>query len=42
MEGICENCKKVWKLGKMCTIDEMMISYKGTYCPLCEHMPQKP
>jgi hypothetical protein len=29
-------------LGKMCTIDEMMIRYKGTYCPLRQYMPQKP
>jgi hypothetical protein len=26
-----KNCKRVWKLGKMCTIDEMMICYKRTY-----------
>jgi hypothetical protein len=30
----CENCKRVWKLGKMCTIDEMLVQNKGTYCPL--------
>jgi hypothetical protein len=32
----------VWKLGKFCTIDEMIIWYKGTYCPLQQYMPQKP
>jgi hypothetical protein len=39
---IRENYKRVWKLGKMCTIYEIMICYKGTYCPLCQYMPQKP
>jgi hypothetical protein len=39
---IQESCKRVWKLGKICTIDEMMIRYKGTYCPLRQYMPQKP
>jgi hypothetical protein len=29
-------------LGKFCTIDEMMIRYKGTYCLLRQYMPQKP
>jgi hypothetical protein len=42
VDRIRENCKRVWKLEKMCTIDEMMIRYKGTYCPLCQYMPQKP
>ena len=34
VDSIRESCKRVWQLGKMCTIDEMMICYKGTYCPL--------
>jgi hypothetical protein len=34
VDKIRENCKRVWKLEKMCTIDEMMICYKGFYCPL--------
>jgi hypothetical protein len=34
VEKIRENCKRVWRLGKMCTIDEMMVCYKGIYCPL--------
>jgi hypothetical protein len=42
VDSIRESCKRVWKLGKMCTIDEMMIRYKGTYCPLRQYMPQKP
>jgi hypothetical protein len=40
IDRIRENCKSVWKL--MCTIDEMMIRYKGNYCPLRQYMPQKP
>jgi hypothetical protein len=39
---IRDNYKRVWKLGKLCTIDEMMIRYKGTYCFLQQYMPQKP
>jgi hypothetical protein len=39
---IRDSCKLVWKLRKFCTIDEMMIRYKGTYCPLRQDMPQKP
>jgi hypothetical protein len=42
IERICENCVKVWKLRKMCTIDEMMICYKGTYCLLRQYVLQKP
>jgi hypothetical protein len=42
VEKIRENCKRVWRLGKMYTIDEMMVRYKGTYCPLRQYMPQKP
>ena len=42
VDRICENCKKVCKLEKMCTIDEMMICCKGTYCSLRQYMPQKP
>jgi hypothetical protein len=42
VDRICENCKKVWKLEKTYTIDEMMIRYKEIYCPLCQYMSQKP
>jgi hypothetical protein len=42
VDKIWESYKRVWKLGKMCTIDEMMIRYKGTYCPLRYYMPHKP
>jgi hypothetical protein len=42
VDRIRKNCKRVWKLGKMCTINEIMIRYKGTYCPLHQYVPQKP
>jgi hypothetical protein len=42
VNAIRDSCKRVWKLGKFCTIDEMMIRYKGTYCPLRQCMPHKP
>jgi hypothetical protein len=34
--------KAVWNLEKFLTIDEMMIRYKGTYCPAYQYMPKKP
>jgi hypothetical protein len=34
VNAIRDSCKKVWKLEKFCTIDEMMIRYKGIYCSL--------
>jgi hypothetical protein len=37
-----EICKKEWSLGKYLTIDEMMIRYKGSYCPARQYMPKKP
>jgi hypothetical protein len=33
VEEICKACMKEWLLGKYLTIDEMMIHYKGSYCP---------
>jgi hypothetical protein len=40
VDRIRENCKRIWK--KMCTIDEMIIRYKGIFCPLRLYMRQKP
>ena len=34
-------CKAQWSLGKYLTIDEMMIRYKGSYCPIRQYMPMK-
>jgi hypothetical protein len=31
-----------WSLGKFITIDEMMVRYKGSYCPIRQYMPKKP
>ena len=31
-----------WSLGKFVTIDEMMVQYKGSYCPIQQYMPKKP
>ena len=42
MNGIRNWCKAVWNLEKTCTIDEMMIWYKGTCCLICQYMPNKP
>jgi hypothetical protein len=35
-------CKSIWRLGAYCTIDEMMVRYKGTYCPIWQYLPMKP
>ena len=42
IEYIKNNRRNLWTLGKYCTIDEMMICYMGSYCPLRQYMPQKP
>ena len=41
MDAIRDRCKVAWNLGKTITINEMMIKYKGTYCPICQYMPNK-
>ena len=37
VQGICDQVRETfrncWNLGKFLTIDEMMVRYKGTYCP---------
>jgi hypothetical protein len=35
-------CKREWSLGKFLTIDEMMVRYKGSYCPIQQYMSKKP
>jgi hypothetical protein len=42
INSIRESCKKAWNLGKYLTINEMMIRYKGSYCPSRQYMPNKP
>lgn len=31
-----------WNVGEQITIDEMMVRYKGSYCPARQYMPKKP
>jgi hypothetical protein len=42
MEEIKSACMREWLPGKFVTIDEMMVRYKATYCPLRQYMPKKP
>jgi hypothetical protein len=35
-------CKSTWQLGAYCTIDEIMVRYKGSYCPIRQYLPMKP
>jgi hypothetical protein len=35
-------CKENWHLGQYITIDEMMVRYKGKYCPIRQYLPNKP
>ena len=35
-------CTREWSLEKFLTIDEMMVHYKGSYCPIRQYMPKKP
>ena len=46
VRGICDQVRETFRncsnLGKFLTIDEMMIRYKGTYCPARQYMPKKP
>jgi hypothetical protein len=42
VDKIRNACMKEWQLGKFLTIDEMMVRYKGIYCPIRQYMPKKP
>ena len=42
VEKIREACMQTWRLGKFLIVDEMMVRYKGTYCPTWQYMPKKP
>lgn len=39
---IKDRCAKHWNIGENITIDEMMVHYKGSYCPARQYMPKKP
>jgi hypothetical protein len=42
IDAIRNACSREWSLGKFVTIDEMMVRYKGIYCPIRQYMPKKP
>jgi hypothetical protein len=42
VDDIRRACMREWSLGKYVTVDEMMIRYKGSYCPARQYMPNKP
>ena len=42
VDEVRENFRSYYNLGKFLTIDELMIGYKGTYCPTLRYMPKKP
>jgi hypothetical protein len=42
VDEIQNACMREWSLGKFVTIDEMMVRYKGSYCPIRQYMPKKP
>ena len=31
-----------WNLHQMVTVDELMVGYKGKYCPIRQYLPKKP
>ena len=39
-DQVRETFRNCWNLEKFLTIDEMMIRYKGTYCPTRQYMPK--
>jgi hypothetical protein len=42
VDDIRRACMREYSLGKYVTVDEMMIRYKGSYCPVRQYMPNKP
>jgi hypothetical protein len=42
LEEVRLRCQQNWQLGQMVTVDEMMVRYKGKYCPIRQYMPKKP
>jgi hypothetical protein len=42
VDAIRGACMQEYSLGKYVTVDEMMIWYKGSYCPARQYMPNKP
>jgi hypothetical protein len=42
VDEIRNACMREWSLGKFLTINEMMVRYKGSYCPIHQYMLKKP
>ena len=42
LQEVRRKCQENWNLGQMVTVDEMMVRYKGRYCPIRQYMPNKP
>ena len=42
VDKVRDTCMRSWIPEKFLTIDEMMVQYKGTYCPAQQYMPIKP
>jgi hypothetical protein len=42
VDEIRNTCMREWSLGKFLIIEEMMVRYKGSYCPIRQYMPKKP
>ena len=42
MNEIREACMREWALGEFLIIDEMMVCYKGMYCPAHQYISKKP
>jgi hypothetical protein len=41
LNEVRKRCQENWALGQMVAIDEMMIRYKGKYCPIRQYLPSK-
>lgn len=39
---VCRKCGENWKLGQQVALNEMMVRYKGKYCPIRQYLPNKP
>jgi hypothetical protein len=42
MTEIRKQCIAHWNLHQMITVNELMVGYKGKYCPIRQYLPKKP
>ena len=42
INNICNTYKKDWNLDQFITVGEIIVRYKGKYCPVRQYMPKKP